>query len=241
MPKAAILYQAGTITSLLGGVAEGDVDLLHVREHGDFGIGTYNGMDGELVLLDGKFYQIRDEGVVSIPSMSMQTPFVMATFFRSQKIYQLYDISSMKDLRERIEYHFASPNTFYGVRIDGEFKNMKMRCITKQEPPYKPILQNEKNQTQFQVAKAQGTILAFYMPAQLEKINMPGFHMHFISKDLKVGGHIYDFESCTGQVKICRIDRFFYETLNNDMFLNFDMKKNLSPQINEFEAGSASE
>ena len=43
------------MTSLLEAVYDGDFSLSHIPEHGDFGIGTFNQLDGELIGFDGAF------------------------------------------------------------------------------------------------------------------------------------------------------------------------------------------
>src|SRR5215469_16603163 len=58
------LYQVSTATALVEGVYEDDVQVSTLRKHGDLGLGTFEGLDGEMVIVDGHFYQLRSDGSV---------------------------------------------------------------------------------------------------------------------------------------------------------------------------------
>ena len=57
-----VLFQASTIGALLDGAYEGDLSFAELAEHGDLGLGTLNGLDGEMIALDGRFYRADVEG-----------------------------------------------------------------------------------------------------------------------------------------------------------------------------------
>lgn len=48
-----ILYQVSTINALLEGIYDGDTSYGELKQHGDFGIGTFSGLDGGMIELDG--------------------------------------------------------------------------------------------------------------------------------------------------------------------------------------------
>ena len=48
-----VVYQESTVDALLSGVYDGELPLEQLRKHGHFGIGTFDRLDGEMVLLDG--------------------------------------------------------------------------------------------------------------------------------------------------------------------------------------------
>ena len=50
------------MVSLLDGIYDGDFYMSEAKEHGDFGIGTFNRLDGELIGFDGEFYRLRSDG-----------------------------------------------------------------------------------------------------------------------------------------------------------------------------------
>src|SRR5438132_1663193 len=51
------MYQISTSTALVEGVYSGSILSSALLEHGDFGVGTFEGLDGEMVILDGEIYQ----------------------------------------------------------------------------------------------------------------------------------------------------------------------------------------
>ena len=59
-----VLFQASTIGALLDGAYEGDLNFAELAEHGDLGLGTLNGLDGEMIALDGRFYRADIEGLI---------------------------------------------------------------------------------------------------------------------------------------------------------------------------------
>lgn len=78
------LYQTSTIDALLAGTYDGDMSLNQLRRQGDFGIGTYDNLDGEMVLLDGPFYQVKADGKVYAPDLRGETPFAAVCPFRPE-------------------------------------------------------------------------------------------------------------------------------------------------------------
>ncbi|NLO29340.1 MAG: alpha-acetolactate decarboxylase, partial [Methanosarcina mazei] len=57
-----VLYQVSTIDALLLGVYDGVLPVSDLKTHGDFGIGTFDGLEGEMLALDGNYYQIKTDG-----------------------------------------------------------------------------------------------------------------------------------------------------------------------------------
>jgi len=57
------VFQVSTIKALLAGVYDGEVTFGQLKQQGDLGLGTLNGLDGEMVAVDGRFYQIKTDGV----------------------------------------------------------------------------------------------------------------------------------------------------------------------------------
>ena len=77
------LYQVSTLGALNTGVFEGSEDYATLRQHGDCGIGSFTGLDGEMVALDGVFYQVRTDGVPVQASDGQSAPFAMVTWFQA--------------------------------------------------------------------------------------------------------------------------------------------------------------
>src|SRR3712207_6714397 len=74
------LFQTSTIEALLDGNYEGDVTFAELEERGDFGLGTFDALDGEMVCLDGDFYQVRADGLAYAVDQRSKTPFPVVPF-----------------------------------------------------------------------------------------------------------------------------------------------------------------
>src|SRR5262249_23485397 len=75
------LYQVSTVNALIAGLYEGDIDVKTLVSHGDFGLGSVKGMDGELIAIDGKFYRIAPDGKMNLIADHETTPYAVVAFF----------------------------------------------------------------------------------------------------------------------------------------------------------------
>ena len=73
--RAAEVYQVSTISSLLAGGYDGDTTVGHLLRHGGFGLGTFNGVDGEMMVLDGRVYRGTVDGRAHAVAATALTPF----------------------------------------------------------------------------------------------------------------------------------------------------------------------
>lgn len=208
VPSGA-LTQVSTIDALLAGVYDGHLSLNELLKHGDFGIGTFNGLDGEMLLLDGKIYQVKADGKVYTPSLDTTTPFAAVTNFEKEKSFPLESGINFKNLKKLIDIEAANKNVFCGIKIKGKFAKMKTRSVPAQIKPYPPLVEVTKNQPVFNIEDVSGTIVGFRCPAYVKGINVPGYHLHFISDDLKQGGHILEFISENGEISLDIYNKFF--------------------------------
>src|SRR5215813_3883714 len=75
------LYQVSTATALVEGIYQGAVRVGTLREHGDLGLGTFENLDGEMVIVDGQFFQVRSDGSVRECDDDALSPFAVVTRF----------------------------------------------------------------------------------------------------------------------------------------------------------------
>ena len=68
------MYQISTSTALVEGVNKGAVSSRALLEYGDFGLGTFENLDGEMVIVDGAIYQVRGDGSVTHREDDFQSP-----------------------------------------------------------------------------------------------------------------------------------------------------------------------
>ncbi len=223
--KENALFQVSTINALLGGVLEGAVDFKTLKEKGDFGIGTFHELDGEMIALDGAFYQIKADGTVSPATDDMKTPFCSITFFNPEKTLRLDGPFAFKEFAGKLDPLLATPNLIYAVRIDGTFDYIKTRSVPRQSKPYPNLTEVVKTQPVFEFQNVQGTIVGFRFPDYMQGLNLPAYHFHFITQDRKGGGHILDWNLTGADVKISSLSDFQMVLPHNEEFYKINLSE----------------
>ncbi|WP_291329660.1 acetolactate decarboxylase [Desulfovibrio sp. UCD-KL4C] len=196
------IYQYSTIDSLLMGNYDGDLSVSELKNHGDFGIGTFNGLNGEMVFLDNEVYRVESNGKAVAVNDSTCIPFVDALNFKTDSILKLDSVHSLEDLNQKVAEDLPSANLFFAIRIDGRFKTMRTRSVPAQKKPYLPLVEVVKNQSLFKFTEIEGTLIGIKSPVYMKGIGVPGFHWHFITKDRTAGGHVLgcSFKKLTAKV-----------------------------------------
>jgi acetolactate decarboxylase len=217
------IFQLSTITSLLEGVYDGEVTYGQLRAHGDFGLGTFNALDGEMIGFDGQFYQVRADGLAREVSDDQKTPFATVLFFRpsiQQDVDQGLDLAQLKEYLDGI---VGSPNLFFAVRIDASFEHVTTRSVPRQEKPYRHLAEVARDQPTFELTNVRGTLVGFRFPDYAQGVNVPGYHLHFLTDDRRAGGHVLDLKLSRGRVAIDPTSQF-HLTLPDDVeFLRADL------------------
>lgn len=190
-----VLFQASTIAALLEGAYDGDLTFGELAERGDLGLGTLNGLDGEMIAVDGEFYRADVQGAIHPIEPSAKTPFAVVTRFTptvDDRLEQTFDHNRLLAwLDERIPAEASS----CAIRLDGRFESVRARSVPKQSPPYRPLTEVVAEQNVFELNKVEGTMLGFRFPAYAEGIEVSGYHLHFITADRSRGGHVLDSRS----------------------------------------------
>jgi acetolactate decarboxylase len=187
------LYQVSTIDALMQGVFDGVQPVGELRKHGNFGIGTFEGLEGEMIVLDGKVYQAKSDGRVYTVLDSTTTPFATVTWFERDITETTNRPMNFSVFSREMSSRLPTQNMIYAVRMHGNFSLMKVRAIPLQQKPYPTLSDAAKNQSVYTFADTTGTVVGFYTPAFFKGLNVAGYHLHFISDDRHTGGHILDF------------------------------------------------
>jgi len=198
------LTQYSTINALLNKVYEGEMTVGEVKQYGDFGLGTFNSMNGEMVVLDGHLYRISADGAAREPGDDEKIPFTSVTYFGTDLKFDLTSGIGFDSLEKKIDSILPTKNIIYAIKITGEFEKVKTRSVPEQNKPYKSITEIVKTQPTFEFENVKGTVLGFYCPRYMKGINVSGYHFHFLTEDKKAGGHI--LELTTGKC-ILEIDK----------------------------------
>jgi acetolactate decarboxylase len=208
MAAESTLVQVSTIDALLAGLYDGVMPCKRLIEHGNHGLGTFDHLDGEMVVLDGRVYQITSDGRVKMPPLSLTTPFAAVMDFSPEKTAFLEAGTDYDGLRGIVDAAVNSPNVIVGIRVEGRFRSMTTRSVPAQEKPYPPLVAVAEHQPVFHMSDVAGTLVGFRSPEYVAKIGVPGYHLHFLSKDRARGGHVLNFVLGGGTVKIDVCRRF---------------------------------
>ena len=183
------IYLSAPVNAIVEGIYEEHVPFSEIKRYGDFGLGTFDLLDGEMVMLDGRIWQVTSDGRVREVGDDALTPFACVTFYRPEQHVALDDELGYDEFLRRLRDPLPSANIFYAFRIEGEFAHMKVRSVPKSEC-YIPLVEIAREQPVFEFENITGTLAGFYTPAFMSSISVPGMHLHFLSDDLAHGGHL---------------------------------------------------
>lgn len=203
--NADTLYHVSTIDALQCGHFSDEFEISKILENGDWGLGTVNGVDGELAIVDGKPYAVRANGATDLLDTDVRTPFAAVTEFESDKSVELRDIEDFQQFGERIRTELPRTDHFYALRIEGTFDFLRTRSVDKQVKPYPTLADVVENERIFEFTDVEGDMPTFFIPDQFERIHPPGYHAHFVTADRDGGGHVYDFRADALTVEIDRL------------------------------------
>jgi len=230
-----LLFQTSTLQALMNGVYDGDLTFQELARHGDFGLGTFNGLDGEMIGLDGKFYQIKADGRVLLVPGDMKTPFAEVTFFKATKVHMLEKPLTYQQLTDYITTLLPSPNLLYAIKIEGFFPYVKTRSVPCQHKPYPPLVEVAKKQSEFEFTKVRGVIVAFRYPQYLAGVNLAGYHCHFITADRRCGGHLLDCRVEGATVSVAAISNLDLRLPRTPEFLQTDLTQEKPHEVERVE------
>jgi acetolactate decarboxylase len=228
------IVQFSTIDALMTGVYDGETTLSELARWGNFGIGTFNALDGEMILYNGTFYKVKSDGNIYRYEGTVQTPFATVTFFQAESSYQVTGID-YSGLKSTLDSMIASPNLFYAIRVSGTFRTVKTRSVPEQEKPYPPLIEITAHQPEFQAEEVSGILVGFYCPPFVTGINVPGYHLHFLSDDETFGGHLLELELEHATVEIDPISQFKLILPHDKEFMDADLSKDLSDDLKSVE------
>ena len=208
--------QISTINSLLAGSYDGHLSLNDLLSYGDLGIGTYDALDGEMVVLNGRVFQVKADGTVAEPQLGQTTPYAAVSRFHPDKSLSIQEGTDYERLGKLIKEALPNEGIFVAVRAHGTFSLIKTRSVPRQQKPYPPLVEVTRSQPEFLLQGVSGTIVGFRSPAFSGRISVPSLHLHFIADDLNSGGHVLDFVMAEGEVELERCDKFLLLLPNDD-------------------------
>jgi acetolactate decarboxylase len=216
------LYQISTSSALVEGVYSGSVRSSVLLEHGDFGLGTFESLDGEMVILDGEIYQVAE--TVRHRSDDFLVPFAAITPFRSATSFAIDNVATLKDLELACDQQRISDNLFYALRLDGIFETIRARSVHS-VPQNTRLLDAAKTQSEFHFENIEGTLVGFWSPRYSSSFSIPGYHLHFISKDRTRGGHLLDCRARKLKARVQVLSELDIQLPDSGPFLTTNLSK----------------
>jgi acetolactate decarboxylase len=227
--------QVSTIDAILNGLYDGVITYGDLKEYGDFGIGTFEDLDGEMVALNGKFYQIKADGVAYPVTDTMTAPFACVIFFDADCELPVWEGMNYTQVQDYLGDAIQERNIFHAVTIEGTFDSVKTRSVPGQEKPYPPLAEVTAHQPTFEFTNISGTMVGFYCPDYVEGLNVPGYHVHFITEDRTSGGHVLDFTIKEAQLSVDYTSELHLVLPNTEEFNNLDLTTSKKEELEEAE------
>ena len=231
-------FQVSLLQGLTFGDYYGSVSVKELKRRGDTGLGTFDGLDGEMIMLDGSVYKAKGDGTVELADDSETIPFCGITFLDEDAAWSVENVESFDELlgilNQKVQENGA--NRFYAATVTGRFSEMNVRSEYAQEEPYKPLAKVlETDQTFYDYSDVDGAIVAMYCPPYMSDLNASGWHLHFISDDKTKGGHVLGLQIEKADISLDITDSFEMKLPDDDMFSGFDLTIDQSEDIRKVE------
>ena len=219
------LYQVSTATALVEGIYQGAVQVAALREHGDLGLGTFEGLDGEMVVVDGHFFQVHSDGSVGEVQDNVLSPFAAVTAFSPDQSITLDNCPDLSHLTSQFDALRQSDNFLFALRVDATFDYIHARAMRRTKEGI-PLVQAAAVQPEFEFSNISGTLVGFWTPEYAKSLNVPGYHLHFISADRTRGGHLLQCRGKNLRLQIQREGDYHIVLPETDDFWEANLRRN---------------
>ncbi len=221
------IYQYSTINALMNGYYYMGVSVADMPEHGNFGLGTFEHLDGEMIVLDGNIYKAKSDGTVETIDRNDTSPYVNLVHFKTDKEFELGSIGSFKQLEAALDSLITDKNIAHAIKVRANFSYILVRSVPAQEEPYPPLTniipKDEYCNPEEKQKEQKGTLVGFYLPSYFSELNKTGYHFHFISDDLKVAGHVYDCAFAKASVEAGLYRNINIQLPHDDIFPTYNL------------------
>lgn len=232
------IFQFSTSAALVQGVYNGCVTIKDIKKHGNFGLGTFEDLDGEGIMLDGKVWHAKSDGSLSMPSDLAIAPFWVTTNFAPEKTINLLNVLSWNDLCQQIDKVRTFKNIFTSICVKGVVDFIKVRVACK-TPSGTDLVTATSNQRIFEFKQCAGTLVGFWTPEYAKAFNVPGYHMHFLSDDRKHGGHVLSLSGSNLTLELAEENIFNVVLPETTSFLQANLNIDTTEALNKAEKQSS--
>jgi acetolactate decarboxylase len=230
------LFQVSTSTALVQGLYDGVVTIGELKQHGDFGLGTFDGLDGEMLALDGHFYQVQASGEVREPGNDARVPFAVVTVFQAERCFTIDRVNDFGDLLAKLDGVRRTENLFYAVRIEGRFAYLRTRAACKVARGVS-LVEATSRQAEFEFTEVSGTLVGFWTPSYARTLEIAGWHLHFVTDRRTGGGHLLDCRAVGLRVQLQELADVRIAMPETAAFLQADLTRDPSTDLDLAERG----
>lgn len=230
------LFQVSTSNALVKGVFQGSTTVGELRTHGDFGLGTFEGLDGEMILIDSECFRATAGGVITPADDSREVPFALVTRFEADLTHHAGAGQSLGDLTRALDSLRPSENLFAALRVDGLFDRLSLRAACPARPG-EGLVEATGHQSEFAAHNMGGTLVGFWAPEYARAVSVPGYHFHFISDDRSLGGHVLEMEAHGITIGIHSERDLHISLPESAEFLAADLRGDYARELDQAETG----
>jgi len=216
------MFQVSTSGALIEGLYQGALTVGDLRRHGDTGLGTFEELDGEMILVDGHCFQARSDGSVTEASDDTLTPFATVVAFAPDRTVTLRNITSFDDLTSRLDGLRTSDNDFFAWRITGHLDELRMRAACRHASGT-PLVEAVSDQAVFDFRDITATIVGFWSPPFSQAISIAGYHLHAVSEDRTRAGHVFDLRAREVIAEVHRVSDLHVALPETEAYLRADL------------------
>ncbi len=194
-------FQASTLDALLRGELRGDLTIGELLDHGDLGLGTLDLLDGELIVLDGEAWVARSDRSVTRVDQATRTPFAVVCRFRPEAEGPL-DAGPFDQVTAQVDALAPPGSACLSVRIDAHIRRARLRSVPRQDQPRPTLADAVAAQVEYDAVDLDATVVGFRFPRDVDGLELPGWHLHLISRDRTVAGHVMELEITAGTARV---------------------------------------
>ncbi len=198
------LFQIAPFNTFSEGNYDGNTTYAELSKHGNFGIGTLNGLNGEMIALNGVFYHIPSDGKVRQIGFDEEVPYATVTYFDADQTIQVTNALNYSELMTYITGFLPSQNAIYAIKVHGVFEYAKTRSPQLQQKPYVNLTEAIKSQSVFTLNNVNATAAGFWFPSSMNGVDYAGYHLHLITDNHDAGGHMLE---CIVKNAVIEIDQ----------------------------------
>lgn len=232
--RDSAFYQVSTLNALMQGNFDGAVTVSELLRHGSWGIGTYEGLDGEAVVCEGSAFCAHADGTTCVypPDATLAFATVAHLDGRASR-FELAGAVSLAEVRSALDdarrAHEDNDNVWSLVALRGSYAHVRVRSCEKQtEKPYPTLPEVARCQREHAYDDERGWVIGVWVPAWMGGVNLPGWHVHFLSEDHERGGHILELAVDKAAGRIESYPRLELQMPHNPEFAALDLTRDLS-------------